>query len=762
MKFYQRFTAFFGLWLCIGASAMGDDLDIYLGTADSAVTYKPNVMFIMDTSGSMTNKDGTSSSRMLRVKDALKTALNSATNLNAGLMRFSNVGGPVLYPVRDIDSYVTPEIIRSTADSGSDAYETGLITNTDSEDLILSQGTNTVTSGIRIANLMVPQGATITGAYLRLTSSQFDIAETTLRFKAELAGDSQPFTASTKNIGLRTVSSNEVVWAEDNSFPVSDEIVTTPDLSSIVQEVVDQNDWCGGNALSIIITGSSGNAGSNRRVKAFDSGTDQSPQLYLTYDDTTATGCIAGERIYQVSKQANNREERHDGNNSTGGVLNFNNNNNKLIGVRFENVNIPKDATIESAYLRLGSSANNTGSASIRIRGIAKNNIGELDDLGKYGLSSINKTSSSTQWNVQPFNQNYWYPSPDISAVIQEIVNRGGWQAGNSLGLVFDNFNGNRAAYTYNGNASGAPQLIVSFKGDATPGTASTVREYLIGLVDELSAQGSTPIVDTLLEATNYYGGLNVDYGLARGTSGTNSGVRQSTRVSHRASYLGSDAVRPSGCTENNLSSPYCMNEYIPAGATYISPISDLQCQTNNHIVLLSDGEANGNVSKSKIASLLGKTCTGSGDETCGLDLVENIHDKDASVIGRRVNTHTIGFAANSTANNFLNKLAVKGGGGFYKADNSTELLEAFQTILRSVKDVNTTFVSPGVAVNQQNRLTHKDELYFALFKPSEGAQWPGNLKRYKLSGNSILDKNGAEAVDSASGYFTESAHSVK
>ncbi|MED5234671.1 MAG: PilC/PilY family type IV pilus protein, partial [Pseudomonadota bacterium] len=81
-------------------------------------------------------------------------------------------------------------------------------------------------------------------------------------------------------------------------------------------------------------------------------------------------------------------------------------------------------------------------------------------------------------------------------------------------------------------------------------------------------------------------------------------------------------------------------------------------------------------------------------------------------------------------------------------------------TILRSVKDINATFVSPGVAVNQLNRLTHRDELYFALFKPSEGAIWPGNLKRYRLSGDEILDKNSLNAVDSVTGFFAENAHS--
>jgi type IV pilus assembly protein PilY1 len=42
----------------ISATAIGDDLEIYLGIAGSEVTYDPNVIFIMDTSGSMSGKDG--------------------------------------------------------------------------------------------------------------------------------------------------------------------------------------------------------------------------------------------------------------------------------------------------------------------------------------------------------------------------------------------------------------------------------------------------------------------------------------------------------------------------------------------------------------------------------------------------------------------------------------------------------------------------------------------------------------------------------
>ena len=145
------------LFSCIGFSAFGDDLDIYLGNANSAVTYNPNVLFIMDSSGSMGGYDGTDQTRMLRVQNALKTALGSATNINAGLMRFSDYGGPILYPIRNIDETVRPEIVISTNDDDHDAHEIDGAVTTNANDLVLSKGTKTVTSGLRFTDLNIPQ-----------------------------------------------------------------------------------------------------------------------------------------------------------------------------------------------------------------------------------------------------------------------------------------------------------------------------------------------------------------------------------------------------------------------------------------------------------------------------------------------------------------------------------------------------------------------------------------------------------------------------
>jgi type IV pilus assembly protein PilY1 len=759
-KFFTLVFSFF-LTSMIATTAIGDDLEIYYGVSSSDVTYNPNVLFIMDTSGSMGSKDGTDESRMLRVQNALKDTLSSITNVNAGLMRFSDLGGPVLYPVRPIDDSVSPELIIPILSGTDDAYEVGGVVNLSATFIPVSQSTNTVTTGLRYQNIDIPQGATITGAYLRLTSGTTNTSATNIKFRAELTPNASTFSGTSNDISSRPTTLNEVDWDVDNDWPAYGQTVSTADFSSVLQEVVDQNDWCGGNDVNILIEATGLGTGSGRLIETFEQGDGQSPQLVVIFDDTTSTGCVTGSLNYQVSSQKNNAEERNDGYQSTGDELTVNPSSNSYIGMRFRNLALPQGATISNAYLTFTAYQNsNTDAFSFDISAVNEADPSNFKNYTRYLLRDKPKTAPVTWSDTEQWLRNSTYQSPPITSLIQQIVDRGDWERDNEMILVISNMSGVRGAYTHRGKPSGAVSLYIEYEGSATPGSVSTVRDSLISKVDELSASGYTPIVDTLYEAALYYGGKPVDYGLARGDYSVSSTVRRNTRVSSRLTYTGSDSVLPSGCTVENLSSSNCVDEAIPAGATYISPITDTQCQTNNHIVLLSDGEANNNHSVPKIESLLGTSCSGSGGEECGLELTANIGDTEDSKIDSRIVTHTIGFAANTTANNFLNQLAIQGGGTFYQADDSAQLVDAFQSILKTVKDVNATFVSPGVAVNQLNRLTHKDELYFALFKPSEGALWPGNLKKYKISGDVILDQNGLSAVDDGTGFFSENSHS--
>ena len=138
------------------------------------------------------------------------------------------------------------------------------------------------------------------------------------------------------------------------------------------------------------------------------------------------------------------------------------------------------------------------------------------------------------------------------------------------------------------------------------------------------------------------------------------------------------------------------------------------------------------------------------------------------------ITTYTVGFDFSTSPNvvdqaalNLLKDTAKLGGGRFYEAKSKDSLLGVFNNILAEILAVNSTFSSPAVSVNAYNRATNLDDLYFSLFKPSNGAHWNGNLKKYKLG--MALDSNGDKvpqiqdslgnpAIDPNTGFFKDSA----
>ncbi|MBT4883235.1 MAG: VWA domain-containing protein, partial [Glaciecola sp.] len=531
MSTRHLYCMFLSALLSIGIawSAKADDLEIYLGTGNQAVTYNPNVLFIMDTSGSMSNKDDTNQTRLLRVQNALNDVLASATNINAGLMRFSDSGGPVLFPVKDIDEYVKPELVMPITEGADDAVEIGGTLNVNNTILPISQGTSIVQTGLRYQDIAIPQGATITRAFLRLTSALVNLDETAIHIYGQLDANAVAFNAS-HPISTRTRTTEFTAWESDNEFGFTNEVHNSPDISAVIQAIVDQTNWCGGNDLAILLDTQSTSGSSARQTFSFESGTGQVPQLVIEYDDTTATGCVAGELVYQVSKQGNNAEERSNGYQNTGTELTFKDTSNDYVGLRFSNINLPQGAVILDAHLEFTAYQNGTGSqASMLIQGVNQNDPNDFSPYTRYMLRDKPKTVS-VQWNsISPWYYKGLYQSPPVTSIVQQIVNRSGWQPNNEMMFVLSNFGtSKRGGYTYQGKPSGAAKLIIKYQANAIPGSSSTVRDILQSKVDSLTHTGYTPIVDTLYEAAQYFGGRQVDYGLQRGTNSAGSSLRKS------------------------------------------------------------------------------------------------------------------------------------------------------------------------------------------------------------------------------------------
>ena len=252
----------------------------------------------------------------------------------------------------------------------------------------------------------------------------------------------------------------------------------------------------------------------------------------------------------------------------------------------------------------------------------------------------------------------------------------------------------------------------------------STSRSVFKGAVDALSPGGYTPLAETMYEAARYYRGEGVEFGDDTDPGSNHAGVLD------------------------------------PADSSrYKTPI-EFQCQQNS-IIMLTDGEPTyDSNADSLIAALpdfnnIAGNCAFSSDD-CLDEVAHYLQEYDQSGTiddDQTVTSYMIGFHTDQT---LLKDAARKGGGSYYTADNTGELTTAFTKIITEILAVNTTFVAPAVPVNAFNRLTHRDELYFALFRPSKNPQWSGNIKRYQLAGDpSILtDVNGDPAVDGATGFF--------
>ena len=86
------------LVMCVvSGQAAADDTEIFFKS-----DVPPNVLFILDRSGSMKNKDGIGVTRMDRLKTALSALIQNRDNFNAGLMQFSGAGVDVLEEISPV------------------------------------------------------------------------------------------------------------------------------------------------------------------------------------------------------------------------------------------------------------------------------------------------------------------------------------------------------------------------------------------------------------------------------------------------------------------------------------------------------------------------------------------------------------------------------------------------------------------------------------------------------------------------------------
>ena len=137
-------------------------------------------------------------------------------------------------------------------------------------------------------------------------------------------------------------------------------------------------------------------------------------------------------------------------------------------GMRFNGLAIPHGARILSAYVQFTVRNATSAAASLRIEAQnADNPAAFASTTGN--ITGRSRTAAFASWAPPAWNTvdvaGPDQKTPDLSAIVREIVSRPGWVSGNSLVLIITG-SGDRSAQStdYNGG-TGAPRLHVEFDG---------------------------------------------------------------------------------------------------------------------------------------------------------------------------------------------------------------------------------------------------------------------------------------------------------
>jgi len=243
---------------------------------------------------------------------------------------------------------------------------------------------------------------------------------------------------------------------------------------------------------------------------------------------------------------------------------------------------------------------------------------------------------------------------------------------------------------TYNENKEGGSlQFPVQ---DMTSGPTGT-RQELIDIINATENHSGTPLAESQFEAHRYFKENSMSTGGAFFDVGSYS--TEDTPIQH-------------WCQKN-----------------YVIHVTDGAATEDTHPILQTEiGDVDGD----------GKE-DWDDDEVDDVvdDIAEYMYTHDYSSLEgiQNVMTYTVGFTISFPA---LQDAADQGGGKFHYCEETRDLTNAFHQIIGEIIQKDTSYTAPVIPVNYMEKTSSKNEIYIALFRPSLGNFWPGNIKKFGIA----------------------------
>ena len=239
--------------------------------------------------------------------------------------------------------------------------------------------------------------------------------------------------------------------------------------------------------------------------------------------------------------------------------------NRQEVGMRFRNMTIPQGASIVSAYVEFETDATNSGTCNLTIYGQ------DIDDAPTFTSSNSNisnrtKTSANVSWSPSNWSTvSQKHQTSDISSIIQEIVNRGGWSSGNDIVIIITG-SGEREAESYDGESANAPLLVVEYNTNAVFSCSSGI----LSNPEFESGTSSWSTSSNVSTTTDSYFGSTA----ARASTSSSGGVWQSVAATPGQTYSLEAWAKVSGGVTASLSIRFFDSSWNELGYTWYETVN--------------------------------------------------------------------------------------------------------------------------------------------------------------------------------------------
>ena len=170
--------------------------------------------------------------------------------------------------------------IATKADDAEQSVSSGSVSLTGSDLELGADGPTPQLVGLRFAAAGVPPAATVVEAHVRFQVDEVSTGAASLSIAGQAADDAAPFSATSDDLGARPRTAAAVAWSPPDwpSTGASDAAQRTPDLSTVVQEIVDRPGWSAGQSIALIVSGTG-----RRTAESFEGTAAGAALLQLTY-----------------------------------------------------------------------------------------------------------------------------------------------------------------------------------------------------------------------------------------------------------------------------------------------------------------------------------------------------------------------------------------------------------------------------------------------------------------------------------------------